>query len=87
MKKVKQLLWLHIVPKQQVMQKEFYSVSYTHLNGTLFDSLINKPFPNWNNNSGCNSWNGSYPTNDLGQRTQRYYETLMLPLNLSLIHI
>lgn len=51
-----------------------------YVNGTLFDSLINKPFPNWNNDAGCNSWNGSYPTNALGQRTQRYYETLMLPM-------
>lgn len=72
---IKEGEWTHIT------LIESYEGVKLYINGTLFDSLINKPFPNWNNNSGCNSWNGSYPTNDLGQRTQRYYETLMLPLN------
>lgn len=53
-----------------------------YIDGEKFDALIGKPFPNWNNNSGCNSWNGTYPTNDKGQRTQRYYETLMLPMEV-----
>lgn len=51
-----------------------------YVNGKLFDSLIGKPYPNYNTASGCNSWNGSYPVNDKNVRTQRYYETLMLPL-------
>ena len=52
-----------------------------YINGEKFNSLIGKPFPNWNANSGCNSWNGSYPVNEKGERTQRYYETLMLPMS------
>ncbi|MEG1475680.1 MAG: discoidin domain-containing protein [Longicatena sp.] len=51
-----------------------------YINGVLFDTLIGKAWPNYNVNSGCNSWNGSYPVNEKGERTQRYYETLMLPM-------
>ena len=53
-----------------------------YVDGEKIDALINKPFPNWNVNSGCDSWNGSYPTNENGVRTQRYYETLMLPMEM-----
>lgn len=68
--------WTHIA-----LTGTFEGVSL-YIDGEKFDSLIGKPFPNWNNNSGCNSWNGTYPTNDKGQRTQRYYETLMLPMEV-----
>lgn len=68
--------WTHIA-----LTGTFEGVSL-YINGKKFDSLIGKPFPNWNNNSGCNSYSGTYPTNELGQRTQRYYETLMLPMEV-----
>lgn len=50
-----------------------------YINGTMIDELKDKPYPNYNFNSGCNSWAGSYPQVD-GKNTVRYYETLMLPL-------
>ena len=55
-----------------------------YINGEKFDSLIGKPFPNWNVNSGCNlnDGRGGYPVNEDGVRTQRYYETLMLPMEV-----
>lgn len=54
-----------------------------YINGEKFDSLIGKPFPNWNVNSGCTLDDGrGYPVNEDGVRTQRYYETLMLPMEV-----
>ena len=54
-----------------------------YINGEKFASLIGTPFPNWNVNSGCNLDDGrGYPVNEKGERTQRYYETLMLPMEV-----
>ena len=53
-----------------------------YIKGQKFDALIGKPFPYWNAQSGCNSWDGAgYPVNEKGEQTQRYYETLMLPMS------
>lgn len=52
-----------------------------YINGEMIDELKDKPYPNYNFNSGCNSWNGSYPQVD-GKKTVRYYETLMLPITV-----
>lgn len=66
--------WTHIA-----LTGTFEGVSL-YINGEKFDSLIGKAFPNWNNSAGCNSWSGTYPINEKGEKTQRYYETLMLPM-------
>lgn len=66
--------WTHIT-----LTGTFEGVSL-YINGEKFDSLIGKAFPNWNNSAGCNSWSGTYPINEKGEKTQRYYETLMLPM-------
>lgn len=47
-----------------------------YINGQKLDALIGKPFPYWNAQSGCNSWDGAgYPVNEKGEQTQRYYES------------
>lgn len=66
--------WTHIV-----LTGTYEGVSL-YVNGLLVDTLVGKPYPNFNINSGCNSWTGSYPQNSAGQRTQHYYQTLMLPM-------
>lgn len=51
-----------------------------YVNGEFIDELKDKPYPNYNFNSGNNSWDGGfYPTVD-GKKTTRYFETLMLPM-------
>lgn len=51
-----------------------------YVNGEFIDELKDKPYPNYNFNSGCNSFDGGfYPSID-GKKTIRYYETLMLPM-------
>ena len=69
--------WTHLA-----LTGTYYGVSL-YINGEKFASLIGTPFPNWNVNSGCNLDDGrGYPVNEKGERTQRYYETLMLPMEV-----
>lgn len=51
-----------------------------YLNGELFESLVGKPYPNYNFNSGCDSWDGGEPRDSQGRKTVRYFQTLMLPM-------
>lgn len=78
--------WTHIA-----LTGTFEGVSL-YIDGEKFDSLVGKAFPNYNVFSGCNSFNGSYldyldkdgkPVKDGNGnniKMQRYYETLMLPM-------
>lgn len=66
--------WTHIA-----LTGTFEGVSL-YIDGEKFDSLIGKAFPNWNPNSNVDFFGGGYPFNEDGVKTQRYYETLMLPM-------
>lgn len=66
--------WTHIALSGDYQGVKLY------INGKFIDELKDKPYPNYNCNSGNNSWDsGSYPNNGTC-RTARYYETLMLPM-------